>query len=242
MKKNSIKIFCLSVTVCVLTGCNLFGLDLQEDYDYEHSQYQTNLETDTWTFMNSRKDIFSGMLSAIEYVKSIEPGIEKLYQENNNTYLLLTNTALIDASATNSYFNINRIHNDEYDSTNPNDAEWLIPTTWEAFDKQQVLNLLKYHIVKKLVGYGYVGSTPTWYDTYAPADTAKIQLYLSQAREAYLYINNYTGVPSITIPGTTTTVAYASLYPRTPNLVATNGIVHVVDRWFFPPRRNILGL
>jgi uncharacterized surface protein with fasciclin (FAS1) repeats len=242
MKKNSIKIFGLLAMVYILNGCSLFGMDLQQDYDYEHSQYITDLGTDAWTFMNSRKDIFSGMLSAIEYVKDIEPNIEKLYQEKNSTYLLLTNTALTDVSVTNSYFNMNRIHNDEYDATDLNDAEWLIPTTWERFDKRQVAELLKYHVIKGLVGYGYTASTPTWYDTCAAADTAKVQLYLSEAREAYLYINNYAGVPTITIPGTTTNVTYTGLYPRTPNLIATNGIVHVVDRWFFPPQRNILGL
>ncbi|MDR3061446.1 MAG: hypothetical protein LBU57_04965, partial [Dysgonamonadaceae bacterium] len=136
IKKYSVMIFGLLAMTCLMTGCNLFGLDLQQDYEYEHSQYNDNLETDAWTFMNSRKDIFSGMLAAIEYVKELDPNIEKMYQEKNTTYLLMTNIALTDVSSTNSYFNINRMHNDHYDSSDPNDAEWLIPTTWSVFDKK----------------------------------------------------------------------------------------------------------
>ncbi|KAA6349722.1 hypothetical protein EZS27_002882 [termite gut metagenome] len=232
----------------LMTGCTLFGLDLQEDYDYQHSYYDTEVNTDVWTFMNSRKDIFSGMLNAIEYVKDVDPSIVQLYQNPNSTYLLLTNTALTDLSSTSSYWSMNKLFNPDL----PWENQYYSITFWSQVSKQTVIDLLRYHVIKGLHGYQQLNSTPTWFDTYAAADTAKVNLYLSNGREGYLYINNYVGVPSIVYVSsrsvsatgaqttTNTTIAYTGLYPRTPNLIATNGIIHVVDRWFFPPTRGVL--
>jgi hypothetical protein len=240
-------LFLICMATCLTTGCTLFGLDLQTDYDYEHSTYNAEIGTDAWTFMNSRTDIFSSMLDAIAYVKDIEPEIENYYRQKGNTYLLLTNTALTDIQSSivtsvpsssppntlryGSYFAVNKINVD---------GQWVFPSGWNQYPKQQIAEMLKYHIVKEMVGYGYTASTPTWYDTYASADTAKINIYLYDGREAYLYINNYAGNPGVTVAGSTTVAPLLMVVPRTHNLIATNGLIHVVDQWFLPPRRNVI--
>lgn len=247
--KKYCNIFLLLVcaTFCTTTGCTLFGLDLQEDYKYEHSQYEAEINMDVWEFINSRPDLFSGLLDAIEYVKEVEPGIEEMYRQQGNTYLLLTNTALTDIQSSivtavpssnppsilryGSYFMINKVYHD---------GQWILPSGWDPYPKQQVAELLKYHVVKEMVGYGYTASTPTWYDTYASGDTAKINIYMYDGREAYLYINNYAGNPGVTVAGSTTVVPLLMVVPRTHNLIATNGLIHVVDQWFLPPGRNVL--
>lgn len=248
MKKYYNILFALvCATLCTSTGCTLFGLDLQEDYKYEHSQYNAEIGMDAWEFIHSRPDIFSGLMEAIEYVKDVEPGIEDLYRSQGNTYLLPTNTALTDIQSSlvttvpssnppsilryGSYFMINKVYRD---------GQWILPSGWEQYPKQQIAEMLKYHIVKEKAGYGYTASTPAWYDTYASGDTAKINIYLYDGREAYLYINNYAGNPGVTVAGSATVVPLLMVIPRTHNLIATNGIIHVVDQWFLPPRRNVL--
>jgi hypothetical protein len=230
-------IFLFVAGVAFFCGCSLFGLDLQTDYDYEQSFYDNKLYMNAWEFIESRPDLFSGMIEAVNYVESIEPSIREMYKQPGNTYILMTNSGLSSTTSTNSYFYMNRLQDG---------SEYLIPSVWEAYPKEQVLRLLKYHVVKGEWGTEELPTAPTWYDTWASdgtaADTAKMNLYLSNDRYGRMYVNNYAGVPSITIPGTTTTVAYVNLYPRTPNLRATNGVIHVFNRWFFPPRKAVLGL
>ncbi|MDR2627918.1 MAG: fasciclin domain-containing protein [Dysgonamonadaceae bacterium] len=222
-----------AIFLAVLTGgCTMFGYDLQENDEYNHSVRSSELNVDAWTFMNQRSDLFSGMLSAIEYVKDIEPGIEDLYKAYDNTYLLLTDMALtIVDNNSYAYFNMNRIYD-------PLNSQWLIPTSWTAYPKRQVLQLLKYHVIKAPLSYGQLSETLTWYDTYAAGDTAKIAVYYTKDANLRLYFNNYADVPSVAIPGSSSTVTYTNIMPRTTSLIATNGIVHVMDRWLIPPTRK----
>lgn len=252
--KKYCKIICgLLLTAGTFSGCTLFGLDVQEDYDYTHTAYRTELGMDAYTFMQSRPDLFSSLLEALDYVKDVDPELVNLYKEPNNTYLLLTNTALTDLTVNNSYFSMNKIYNPGA----PWPDQYYSPTSWTQISKETVKNLLRYHIVKGLYGYKQLKSDPKWYDTYASGDTAKMNLYLTADRSGYLYINNYVGVPDFIyvsartpnttdplLPGTETktTITFATLRPRTASLEATNGVVHVMDRWFFPPTRNVLGL
>jgi hypothetical protein len=226
-------IFSFVMLTLLLGGCSLFGYDLQENVEYNHSVRLSELNVDTWTFMNQRADIFSGMLSAIEYVKDVEPNIEELYRKQGYTYLLLTNKALtITENNSYGYFYMNRIYDANTDT-------WNIPSSWTAYPKTQILELLKYHIIKASLGYGQLSDTPTWYDTCASGDTAKVSLYYTKDAYMRVYLNNYTGVPSFPIPGTSTLVSYANIMPRTTGLIATNGIVHVTDRWLIPPSKTV---
>ncbi len=213
---------------CVLSGCTLLGMELQDGYDYPETHASEELGVDVMTFIKSRPELFSGMLEAIEYVN--DPALTSLYTTPGNTYFLLTNTALIDIYTTASYFNVNRIEK------TPNN--YIIPGVWSQFPKEQVSEMLKYHILKGIYGFEQMTVVnPTWLDTYASGDTAKVSMYIPAGdRYGYMFINNYPGVPTAyRIPGTSTNISFASVRPRTPNLMATNGRVHVMDRWLMPP-------
>jgi uncharacterized surface protein with fasciclin (FAS1) repeats len=235
----------LFLAVLFITGCSIFGLDMQENYDYKHTYYSTQLNQNALEFMKSRPDLFSGMLDAIKYVEDIEPGIWDLYTSKNNTYLLLTNTALTDLEQTYAYFRMNSILiPDPEDTINTPPAQiWGNATLWSQYDKERIREFLKYHIIKGRWGYEELGASMEWRDTYASGDTAKIYLNVSNDRYGYLYVNNYVGVPSIyPWENSQTSRTWTGIQPRTPDLQATNGVVHVMDRWVFPPVRQILGL
>jgi hypothetical protein len=88
--------------------------------------------------------------------------------------------------------------------------------------------------------YSTLNSTPKWVETYASSatnDSAKVHIYLENVREANLRLNNYTGIPTV-YKGTT--INWTNLAPRTPDLHATNGIVHVMNRFLFQPTREAI--
>ena len=262
--KYIVKITCCALLAAssIMTGCTLFGLDLQTDYDYKHTAFNPKLSMDAWSFMQSRPDLFSSLLEAIDYVKDVDPELVELYKRPDNTYFLLTNRALTDIAYIDAWTMLNKV-------SNPDAEEWAdrlyFGVTLRQYPKQNVINLLRYHIVKGSWGMKTMKSTPTWYDTYASGDTAKINIYLHPDREAYVYVNNYTGHPTMTgveryrvpnpddptLPGTITywltdnnptVVNWNTIRPRTADLEATNGYVHVMDRYSLPPTRQILGL
>lgn len=204
-----------------MTGCSLFGYDLQEDYEYKNSSIDPQTNKTVLEYMNSRKDIFSSMLKAIEYT-----GLDTLYNKENNTYLLLTNYALTDLTNKNSYFYINKV-------PNPIDATKMIyGSKWSDYDTTIIREFLKYHVVKGTYNYAQLTATRVWAPTYASGDTCKMSFVLTNDRYAYLYIQN-----------NLSNTAFESLKPRTPGLECLNsGAVHVMDKFVNPPTKFQLGL
>lgn len=100
------KIGIVLLPVCfaiIFSGCTLFGLDVQKDYDREPHTLDPYLHKTTWQFLKERgrgvgttNQIFSRMLDGIEYaeIDSNE------YKVEGRTYLLL-NTAAVTAVWTN---------------------------------------------------------------------------------------------------------------------------------------------
>lgn len=252
MKNNqNIIIIILFAAVCALAGCDM---DLQKDYQYEFSNYDNKISGAAWDLIQARPDLFSELAAAIEYVEDVEPDIKKLYTDPNNTYLLLTNMALTNNDATDaayrgSYFRMNSvwIANPDYDEEfNPAvaDSIWGSGTAWQQYDKKQVAEMLKYHVLKGRWGYEELGASKTWHDTYASGDTTKVYLYITNDRYGYLYVNDYVGVPAA-YPWcklTASLPAWSGIKPRTTSLQVSNGVVHVMDRFVFPPTRQVLGL
>ena len=260
---NTVKIiFGVILANAIVTGCTLFGYDIQENYDYKHTGYSAEIGLDAYSFMQSRPDLFSDMLDAIDYVKDVDPELAELYKRPGNTYILLTNTALTNVGSFNAWTMV-------YKVSNPAAATWaeqlFYGTSLTQYPKQQVIDLLRYHIVKGEWGLKTMKSTPTWYDTYASGDSCKMNIFLWPDREAYVQLNDYAGHPKITNierfrtpnpddptqPGTITwwmngdvrqELEWVNVRPRTASLIATNGYVHVLDRWLLPPTRKTLGL
>jgi uncharacterized surface protein with fasciclin (FAS1) repeats len=206
-----------------LKGCEIFGLEFQEPYhyDYKAGMPDNRLKQNTLDFIKSRPDLFSILLEAIEYVDATS-----LYSEKNATYLLPTNTAFNSTnSADLSYF-----------MTHPllfigemGDSTYVTPNSMIYYPKDQVKEFLLYHIVKGKYTWSNLPAEPTWYDTFASADTAKVNMYLLKDRNPNIVFNNFDGHYK------------TGIKPRTSNLLSNEGAyIHVLDSWLDRPTADIL--
>lgn len=235
MKKSLIAIL---IILCGLsyTGCN----KLQDGYDYHPSFYDTKLNKSVMDFMESRTDIFSGMLAAIDYVDQ-DPAfkdVKQMYGTNGNTFLLLHNNALTNLEDANSYWSLNKVMGP--DPNNPSQQIPMKGSDWSQYDRAQVADMLRYHVLKGEHTYATLNSTPKWVETFASSatnDTALVYIYLENVREANLRLNNYVGIPTV-YQGTV--VSWTNIAPRTPDLHATNGVVHVMNRFLFQPTKDAI--
>jgi uncharacterized surface protein with fasciclin (FAS1) repeats len=186
-------------------------------------------------FMQQHPDMFSGMLAAIEYVDQ-DPAykdVKEMYSTTGNTFLLLHNTALTNLEDVNSYWVLNPVLGP--DPNNPSQQILQRGSDWKQYSRDTIANMLRYHVLKGTHTYSTLNSTPKWVETFALRDgndSAKMYLYLENVREANLRVNNYVGLPTL-YKGVA--INWTNIAPRTPDLHATNGIVHVMNRFMFQP-------
>ena len=225
----------------LIGGLAFAGCDkLQDGYDYEQSFYSTELNMSVMEFMQSRRDMFSGMLAAIDYVDQ-DPAfknVKEMYSTSGNTFLLLHNNALINLEDANSYWSLNKVVGP--DPGNPSQTITMKGSDWAQYPRDTIANLLRYHVLKGTHTYSTLNSTPKWVETFAMSptnDSAKVYIYLENVREANLRLNNYTGLPTV-YKGTT--INWTNIAPRTPDLHATNGVVHVMNRFLFQPTKEAI--
>nr|WP_294896646.1 fasciclin domain-containing protein [uncultured Pedobacter sp.] len=227
MKRSFISslICALCLSIVIFSGCEkVAGYKLQKPYDFEPGLLDNRINMSALEFIKSRPDLFSSLIEAINYTK-----LEDLYTQQNSTYFLPTNNALKESTNGNSYFVKNPIPNPAYDPNAPVPLPATIPASaWEQYPVEQVKEFLRYHTVKGIYSYENLNSTPTWFDTYGTTDTSKVNMYLDLSRNPYLFLNNW---PNSRI---------ANLRPRTSNLRATNGYIHVMDQYLAPPTKLIL--
>ncbi|MDR2148650.1 MAG: fasciclin domain-containing protein [Tannerella sp.] len=221
--KNIVKainkiIFACLLPAVMLTGCNLFGLDLQEsfDYDYEAGMASNEINSTVLEFLQDRSADFRLFLEGIEYA-----GLEEMYNESDATYIVLRNNAFTQFTAatpelSTGYFYRNQLINA--------DGVQFRPTSLRQYPKEQVRQFLLYHIVKGAWSWPNLTFAPTWYPTYADGETAYVNLYIEKWNEAgtgvlnNIVFNNYVG-------------HYARfITARTSNLKASSGAyVHVIE-------------
>lgn len=236
MKINKQLILASLLCWLVFSGCD----KLQDGYEYNSSFYDTDLKMSVMDFMQSRPELFSGMLAAITYVDQ-DPAyadVKQMYSSTGNTFLLLHNNALTNLEDANSYWVLNKVLAPDPD--NPSVMILQKGSDWSQYHKDTVANLLRYHVLKGTQTYSTLNSSARWVETFAMSptnDSAKVYLYLENVREANLRVNNYVGLPT-TYKGTT--VSWANIAPRTPDLHATNGIVHVMNRFFIQPTKEAI--
>lgn len=218
-----------------LTSCELFGLDLSEnaDYDAKDSNNQ-QINMTVLDFIKSRPDIFTSMLNAIEYT-----GVEELYEEKGNTYILLTDNALSNwESNADCYWNREKIRSGD---------KLVRAGSWEQYDKQKIAEMLRYHIVKGEYSFHNLTSVATWAKTYGEGtfdymkegqtikgDTAVLSIMLGYDRNLPLQLNNYTW----NYRGELKADAGSC---RTTNLKLISGYAHVTDYYLERPTRKFLG-
>lgn len=209
----------LGALATVGSGCKkMFGLELQENWDFEPVVLDPHIQKNAWQFLKERalgsdpKDtIFKRMYDGIIY-----SGIDTtLYEQPNKTFIFLHHDAIRRISS-------NKITTDCYwgyyktPSGKTGDA-------WQDYPKEQVKNWLLYLIADGNHTFGTVGPNIVETTTLLPPNTdpknpeSKIYFNVQNDQNMKFRINNFIGTKRYT-------------EARTAGIIATNGPVHVVDR------------
>jgi len=222
MKKIAIYAIAAFASLASFTSCQLFGLDVQKKYDFDENAgiLSNELNMSVWEFVNSRPDLFSTLIEAVKYT-----GLEDQYNQNNSTYMVLTNAAFT------SYLTRNPLPNPNFDPQDSIANPRFMPAfSIDQMPKEKITQLLLYHMVKGAYSWHNLPPVPTWYDTNAAADTAKVNLYLMKNDR----------FPTIGFNAFSTHYQNPVL-ARTTNLKANNGsFVHVLDAYLDYPTRAAL--
>ena len=210
----------------LFSSCELFGLDYQDsyEYDYDAGMPSNKIDMSAFEFIKSRSDLFSLLEEAVLYA-----GVENDFKQANVTYMLPTNTAFNSETSTDkSYFQTHKL---SYIDEATGELVSYAPISMTAYPKEQVKEFLLYHIVKGKYTFTNLPAEPTWYNTFATADTAKVNLYLIKDRNPNIVFNNFDG-------------HYKSgIKPRTANLYSSDGsFMHVIDSWLDRPTKDQLNM
>ena len=220
------KALALMVIPFFIASCELLGLDYQDSYDYDYSagMPSNKIDMSAFEFIKSRTDIFSLLEEAILYA-----GVENEFKQSGVTYLLPTNTAFNSETSTDlSYF---QTHQLTYIDEETGELVSYAPISMTAYPKEQVKEFLLYHIVKGKYTFTNLLAEPTWFETVATADTAKINMYLLKDRNPNIVFNNFDGHYK------------SSIKPRTSNLYNADGsYMHVMDSWLDRPTKEQLNM
>lgn len=233
MKKIS-KIILGLFLIIGMTSCELFGLDYSESADFTPQESNNKVNMNALEFIKSRPDIFSSLLDAIEYA-----GVEDIYLESGNTYILLTNNALSNWESNDKcYWSREKVQVN---------GALVRAGSWDQYDKKKVAELLKYHVIKGEYSYHNLTSAALWTETFGEGsfdyakdgqtlkgDTAVVSLMLGYDRNLPLQLNNY----DWNYRGL---LAAANASCRTTNLHINNGYAHVTDFYLERPTRKFLG-
>jgi hypothetical protein len=201
------------------TSCELFGLDLQQEYDYdaEKGLYDNQLKMSAWKFIRSRSDLFSQLIDAVVYAE-VDSAI---FDRPNQTLLLVSNAGLATTANT-SYWARNKL-----DLDGDGVAETL-PISWDVYPKEQVRDLILYHIVKGAYSYYELSDATQGALTFFPTNCTRsdgyVALQLKREGALSIYFNNFASHYT------------ANLKARTNNLQAPNGAyIHVLDSYLDYP-------
>ena len=220
------KALALMVIPFFIASCELLGLDYQDSYDYDYSagMPSNKIDMSAFEFIKSRTDIFSLLEEAILYA-----GVENEFKQSGVTYLLPTNTAFNSETSTDlSYFQTHQI---TYIYQESGEVVSYATISMTAYPKEQVKEFLLYHIVKGKYTFTNLPAEPTWFETVATADTAKINMYLLKDRNPNIVFNNFDGHYK------------SSIKPRTSNLYNADGsYMHVMDSWLDRPTKEQLNM
>lgn len=238
-----------------MSSCSLFGLDYQDSYDYDDSEFNPNLGVSVMEYMKSKPEMFSSMLEAIDYAD-----MENEYSNPNRTYILLTNKALSDdrylpsqtiVSEVGSYFVNNKIKNPNYNPQDPTTgAEYMLAKSWKEYPQEQVKNFLMYHI---MIGRHTWESAPTstkdWvrtmaYDNSEKADTCLILFSVKNGTMltggTTMNFNNWTGIGNTQEEKKLTAPRKPSTGPLYSALICTDGVIHVFEDYLEAPQKEII--
>lgn len=148
----------------LISGCTMFGLDVQKDYDYEKFILDDHVHMSAWDYLKLRANgnpnnpndtIFRWMKKAIDY-----SGIDTMeYMKPNRTYIFLHNEAIRRVNATQVLQNACFFYDFPIIRKNPNGT--VIPPvlpadgakSWQQYDKETVKKYLQYLIIEGSYNY-----------------------------------------------------------------------------------------
>lgn len=245
------------------SGCTMFGLDVQKDYDYNKAYLDDHIHMNAWDYLNKRAKgpgsadtVFKWMQKAIIY-----SGIDTAeYTKPNRTYIFLHNDAIMKwDKATKKvtggfFFNFPLVSSIDPGTGFPITE---IAQKWERYNKETVKNYLLYLIAEGDRNFNNITIDPITLKTLLPSGT-------KAGKESTL---GYMMTPA-SLPGTPFTAAQysydfsqnrgtgfnqngeltlqlrndadAKLYlnswivSRTAGYYATNGSIHVFDAVVYP--------
>jgi uncharacterized surface protein with fasciclin (FAS1) repeats len=189
----------------LVSGCELAGLKVQEDYQYQQKVLDPKINQTVQEFLTVRTDtLLSLMAEAIQYA-GIDPGE---YRQPNRTFLLLHNRAILrydnkGAVDKNCFFGKNTVNGKP-------------GTKWQDYPVEQVRNLLLYHMIEGEYSFENLGTENATVSTLLVGKT--VTMKLSNDRDSKIRINDFFNSPKIVIPVTS-------------GIKATNGTVHIVDNY-----------
>jgi hypothetical protein len=203
MRKIKIAITLFSLSLFV-SGCTLFGLDAQEDYEFKPNTLDNKIDMTAGEFLLSNPtNEFNYMLAALDYTGiSIDE-----FNKTGRTYFLLHDLAVyrlatngtVDA---NCYFGKNKVNGQP-------------GTKWEDYPVEQIRDLILYHIVEG--EYSFENLTPDNVEvhTLKTGSNNLMMLKVINDRDSKLTINDFFNSLKL-------------VRARTAGIVATNGPVHIL--------------
>lgn len=195
----SILMFCL---LTIGTSC------LQKDYDYEGEPLNPNINMTAWEFMQSRPDIFSRMIEAVEYAE-----MRDFYTQTDRkyTYLFLNNTAMENFLA-------------KYGA-----GDFI------GVDVEKVRKLLLYHII---VGEYHAYNKklpiePIYVKTLLEGEDGLLTIMVEKSAQATAVFQDQIVNGNVIINQSNSNYASQRINSVTTNILANNGPIHVYRNYAF---------
>lgn len=202
MKKIKILFTVLGVMV-MLSGCEFFGLELQEDYEFKPRLLDPHIDMTAYEFMVSNPGgELTLMNQAVAYA-----GLQEEYKKPGRTFFLLHDLAVYRLNSggdvdVNSYFGKNTV-------------DGMPATSWEDYPVEQVRDLLLYHIVEDEYSFHNLTPDNVTTDTMLPGENGIMLLMVRNDRDSKLRINDFFGSEKV-------------VQARTTNILSTNGPIHIL--------------
>lgn len=206
MKNYSTIIKCslfLLITVS-FSSCNVAGLELQEDEDYDYHVLDPKINMTALEFLNlPRTDtVFSMMQKGIAYA-----GLTEEYSKPDRTFLFLTNSAILryDANGTTNkdcFFGKFKVNGEPAEK-------------WEDYSVEFVRDLFLYHIIDGVYSYDNLTPDNTITTSLRQTDN-EVYLMVVNDRNSKIRVNDF---PNAKKP----------VQVRSSNIQATNGVIHALD-------------
>jgi hypothetical protein len=225
MKKINLiirRVLVLGIVASVLSGCTLMGLDMQEDYDRVPHTLDPHINKTAWEFIKERANggdkLFERLMAGIVYseIDTME------YMKPNRTFIVLNKDA------------VSKTGTGVWQSFLVNNKA---ATAWTQYSKEFVKNYLLYCIVDGIYDHYTLPAissvkvqtlSPKGYWNSLPTGVTLTGFVANPESTMYLRVSNGPNGNTQDYP---IIVNDNGNNVRTASILATNGSIHVVDRF-----------